>query len=295
MGARLLDRRRAHSRRRCTLIEGSVQTTATLVPSGRRRLDVLLRSRPRPRRRPRMTFTATCQASTVPYPLRSSSAYEGPGTLPPGASERAARAGNARSEPSTDPYNPTPDELYALGKGHFDAGRFTEAGEALEPLFAGYSLRDDIGKDASRMLLLINIRQEQARKIVQYFEVVKEKAPELVLTFDQLLAIGKAYREINEYERAMIVWRADRGQLPGRRPRGRVTAPSAARHWEAIAYLVRPLARYPNTASIESDFFGLSQVVAQTASQAFANAGLRPRDGKCRRSPSRSCSCSRFA
>ncbi len=68
------------------------------------------------------------------------------------------------------------------GKAHFDAGRFAEAGEALEPLFGGYTLRDDIAKDAARMLLLINIREEQARKIVQYFEVVKEKAPELVLT-----------------------------------------------------------------------------------------------------------------
>ena len=113
----------------------------------------------------------------------------------------------APGEPSTDPYKSTPDELYALGKGHFDAGRFAEAGLALEPLFAGYTLRDEIGKDAARMLLLINIRQQDARKIVQYFEVVKEKAPELVLTFDQLLAIGKAYRDINEYERAMIVWR----------------------------------------------------------------------------------------
>ena len=32
---------------------------------------------------------------------------------------------------------------------------------------------------------------------------------------------------------------------------------------------------YPNTASIESDFFGLSQVVAQTAAQAFTNPDLR--------------------
>ena len=36
------------------------------------------------------------------------------------------------------------------------------------------------------MLLLINIKEEQPRKIVKYFEVVKEKAPELILTFDQL-------------------------------------------------------------------------------------------------------------
>ena len=61
-------------------------------------------------------------------------------------------------EPTTDPYKPTPDELYARGKSHFDAGRFAEAGDALEPLYGGYTLRDDIAKDASRMLLLISIR-----------------------------------------------------------------------------------------------------------------------------------------
>ena len=197
-------------------------------------------------------------------------------------------------EPSTDPYKPTPDELYARGKAHFDAGRFAEAGEALEPLFAGYTLRDDIAKDAARMLLLINIRQDQPRKIVQYFEVVKEKSPELVLTFDQLLAIGKAYRDINEYERAMIVWRglieasyledARVGELL--RQRGKTL--------EAIAYLIGLWRSYPNTASIESDFFGLSQVVAQTASQAFTNpacaASWRPPA-----SPDPSCCSSRSA
>ncbi len=44
---------------------------------------------------------------------------------------------------------------------------------------------------------------------------------------------------------------------------------------EAIAYLIELWRSYPNTASIESDFFGLSQVVAQTAAQAFTNPDLR--------------------
>ena len=210
------------------------------------------------------------QYRALPASIRS--AYE-PGRFHLGpASDLRVRA---PGEPGTDPYKPTPDELYARGKGHFDAGRYPVSGEALEPLFGGYTLRDDIAKDAARMLLLIDIRAEQARKIVQYFEVVKEKAPELVLTFDQLLAIGKAYRDINEYERAMIVWRglieasyledARVGELL--RQRGKTL--------EAITYLVGLWRSYPNSASIESDFFGLSQVVAQTASQAFTNPGLR--------------------
>ena len=93
----------------------------------------------------------------------------------------------APGEPATDPYKATPDELYARGKALFDAGRLAEAAAPLEELFGGYTLRDDIAKDAARMLLLINIKDYEPRKVVQYFEVVKEKAPELVLTFDELL------------------------------------------------------------------------------------------------------------
>src|SRR5262249_5059687 len=104
----------------------------------------------------------------------------------------------APGEPSTDPYKPTPDELYARGKAHFEAGRFAEGSAATEPLYSAYSLQESVAKDAARMLLMINIRADQPRKIVQYFEVVKEKSPELFLSFDQLLAIGKAYRDIKE-------------------------------------------------------------------------------------------------
>ena len=41
----------------------------------------------------------------------------------------------APGEPSTDPYKPTPDELFALGKAHFDAGRIAEAGERARATF----------------------------------------------------------------------------------------------------------------------------------------------------------------
>ncbi len=181
----------------------------------------------------------------------------------------------APGEKNTDPYRQSPDELYARGKAHFDAGRYAESAAALEPLFAGYTLRDDVAKDAARMLLLINIKDYEPRKVVQYFEVVKEKAPELILSFDQLLVIGRAYRDINEYERAIIVWRglieasyiedARVGELL--RQRGKTL--------EAMTYLIDLWRTYPNTPSIESDFFGLSQVMAQAASNAFTDPNLR--------------------
>jgi tetratricopeptide (TPR) repeat protein len=181
----------------------------------------------------------------------------------------------APGEKNTDPYRSSPDELYARGKANFDAGRYAQSREALEPLFAAYTLRDDVAKDAARMLLLISIKDYDPRKVVQYFEVVKEKAPELILGFDQLLVVGRAYRDINEYERAMIVWKglieasyvedARVGELL--RQRGKTL--------EGLAYLIDLWRSYPNTASIESDFFGLSQVLSQAASRAFTDPALR--------------------
>ena len=61
-------------------------------------------------------------------------------------------------EKNTDSYKPSPDELLARGKALFDAGKQEAAALALEPLFAGYTLRDDVAKDVARMLLMISHR-----------------------------------------------------------------------------------------------------------------------------------------
>ena len=181
----------------------------------------------------------------------------------------------APGEPATDPYKATPDELYARGKALFDAGRMAEASAPLEDLFGGYTLRDDVAKDAARMLLLVNIDQEQPRKVVQYFEVVKEKAPELVIAFDKLLAIGRAYRAIGEFERAYLVWRGviEASYLEDARI-GEVLR-QHGKTLEGIAYLLDLWRVYPGSASIESDFFGLSQILAQHADRAISDPSLR--------------------
>ncbi len=43
---------------------------------------------------------------------------------------------------------------------------------------------------------------------MQYFEILKEKYPDLVLSFEDILRVGQAYRDIQEYERAVQVFRA---------------------------------------------------------------------------------------
>ena len=109
-----------------TVIEGSVQTTAKSYHLA----DGILTFYFAPNQNPAViTYDVhgylPGQYRALPASIKS--AYE-PGRFHLGqASDLRVRA---PGEPSTDPYKPTPDELYALGKGHFDAGRFNEAGEA---------------------------------------------------------------------------------------------------------------------------------------------------------------------
>ena len=181
----------------------------------------------------------------------------------------------APGERPTDPYKATPDELYARGKALFQAGRLAEAAGPLEELFGGYGLNDATARDAARMLLTIHIKDYQPRKVVQDFEVLREKGPELVIPFDEVQVVGRAYRDIGEHERAYLVFRAiaeasyleDAQVGEALRQRGRTL--------DAAAYLLDLWRESPNTASIESDFFGLSQVLAGAATRATTDPALR--------------------
>ena len=155
------------------------------------------------------------------------------------ASSRCWRPG----EKNTDPYRPTPDELYARGKAHFDAGRYAEAAAR-----AGAAVRrlHPAGRGWPRTppgcCCLISIKTMTPARSCSISRWSRRRLPSLILTFDQLLVIGKAYRDINEYERAIIVWRglieasyledARVGELL--RQRGKTL--------EAMAYLHRALA-----------------------------------------------------
>src|SRR5262249_44393982 len=104
---------------------------------------------------------------------------------------------------------------------------------------------------------------------------VKEKAPELVVTFDDLLVIGRAYRDIREFERAFLVWRGvvEASYLEDARV-GEVLR-RHGRTTESVAYLLDLWRESPDTASIASDFFGLSQLLARLAASSITDPKLR--------------------
>ena len=255
-----------------TLVEGSVQTQASRYELA----DGVLTFYFPPGQLPRYTYYDVYGYLPGTYralPARLSSAFD-PSRQHLGQPNELTVL--MPGEKSTDPYKPTPDELYARGKGLFDAGKVEAAAAPLEELFAGYTLRDDVLKDTARMLLEAAIAgKDDPRKVVKYFEVLKEKAPELVLPFDRIAAVGRAYRAIGEPERAYLVWRAvaeasyleDARIGEALRQRGKTL--------EGTAFLLDLWREYPDSASIRADLFGLSRVVANLAGQAVADPNLR--------------------
>lgn len=178
-------------------------------------------------------------------------------------------------EESTDPYRPTPDELFARGKTWFEEGKLDLAGPPLERLAKSYTLQPGVLRETARMLLAVHIKLDQPRSIVDDFETLKTAAPDLVLPFDQIRRIGRAYATIGEHERAYLVWRAviEAGYLEDARL-GELLR-QRGKDLESLALLLSLWREYPDTASIRVDFFGLSQYPAVLASRAKTDAKVR--------------------
>jgi uncharacterized protein YfaS (alpha-2-macroglobulin family)/TolA-binding protein len=256
-----------------TLVEGSVQTSGMAIHHDL--TDGILRFYLPPHQAPGSISYDVYGSLPGRYrvlPARLRSADDaGRFHLGPVGDLRVLEPGEAVS----DPYRATPDELFARGKAHFDAGRLDQAAAPLEELVRTYTLRDDVLKDATRMLLYVHIAQDRPRQVVQDFEILREKAPELIIPFDKLLVIGRAYAAIGEHERAYLGWRslAEASYLEDAqvgevlRQRGRTL--------DAVAFLLDLWRDYPESASIESDFFSLAQMLASLSGQALNDQALR--------------------
>lgn len=153
----------------------------------------------------RLIGTYPGEYKVLPPALRS--AYD-PGALALG-SETTLEVLD-RGVESSDAYRPTPSELYYLGKAQYDSEDYGSAHGNLEALLTGYGdrLRDSILSDAARMMFFMGIERGDARGIVHHFEILKEKNPSMTIPFAEVVAVGEAYRELEEWERASIIFRA---------------------------------------------------------------------------------------
>ena len=198
-------------------------------------------------------------------------------------------------EKSGDPYQMNIDERYRLGSLCFNDGVYDQALEYLAEVFREKRTHNE--RDLARMLLWIHTSRGfyDAARIVQVFEILRERYPALEIPFDKILVVGRAYRDLGEFERAYLVFRAtidvsfvsdanisavleDEGQFLG-----------------SIDYLRRLWREYPDTPEVTTASFALSQSLYGKAPQAaqlaktersLAAARGRPQD-KPEREPTR--------
>ena len=123
----------------------------------------------------------------------------------------------APGEESPDPYSMNTSEHFELARLNFDDSRpqgdslGKHYDTALEHLNVLFCIKNrPYEKDVARMLLWIHTSEGyfDADKIVQMFEILRERHPDLTIPFDRILVVGRAYREIGEFERAWLVFRA---------------------------------------------------------------------------------------
>ncbi|MGE5195450.1 MAG: alpha-2-macroglobulin family protein, partial [Deltaproteobacteria bacterium] len=114
----------------------------------------------------------------------------------------------ARGEKSKDEYRLSPQELYEFGKRLAGKRDYKAAAEHLRKLFKDYRLQDNIYREVVQMLFDAALASNDHGEIVQYFEIIKEKYPDVEVSFENILKVAQAYVELGEYERGYLVYRA---------------------------------------------------------------------------------------
>ncbi len=173
-----------------------------------------------------------------------------------------------KGEESSEDYIMNKEELYGLGKAYFDGSRKSEAMELLEELYEIDSEYNN--QNVAEMLLWIRSEPEfyNAEKLVEYFEILKEKNPVLYIPFEKILVIGQAYHDIGEYERAYLVYRAtvDASFIKDAPIGG--TLEQYGEFIGSIDFMIKLWQEYPDNSRVIETYFSLAQEVYNKAPEA---------------------------
>ncbi|MFC5453894.1 MG2 domain-containing protein [Prosthecobacter fluviatilis] len=188
-------------------------------------------------------------------------------------------------QPSTDPYVMNGFERLELAELLFDEGALEEARTHLELLRNDAEAMKYHERDIARMLLWIHTSREamDARQVVELFEALSERHPDIVIPFDKILKVAAAYRQMGEFERAWLVYRAtmessfvsDAGVSAAMETAG--DFPGSAEHQLSLWM------EYPDGADSLLAFFSLGQRYQELAADP-ASVPLRPGAAKWTRS-----------
>ena len=172
-------------------------------------------------------------------------------------------------EKSDDPYRMNKGELYKLGQLHFDDGLYAEALKYLADLYK--QDHDYNEQHLARMLLWIYTTPEhyEAARIVEMFEILRERYPNLEVPYDKILIVGKAYRDIGEFERAWLVFRATIGGSFVTDSNVSAVLEDEGRFLGSVDYQKRIWQEYPDSANVVASYFAVSQALYSKAPNAL--------------------------
>ncbi len=192
---------------------------------------------------------------------------------------------HAAGQGNADDYRLTPDELFHLGRMLFEEGE-KAAGDAARQAFlaaAGhfdqlladwhkkdFYLRDHVFKEVARMMLFLSIERGDSRSVVRFFEALKDRYPDLVIPFDRILAVGKAYVDLGEFEAALLVFRATADASFLKEAAVATTLEGLGELQASVQFLQRLLRAYPDLNTMRASAYGIGQRLAALA------AGLNP-------------------
>lgn len=181
----------------------------------------------------------------------------------------------SRGGKSKDAYKLTPIELYEFGKRLAAKRDYDGAHQHLTALFKDYRLNNGTYQTVVRLLFQVALELNRDDEIVAYFEIVKEKFPEVEIDFPSILKVASAYRELGEYERSYLVYRAtiEAGFERESQIAGFLDARGEfVRSVEVMESLLRD---YPAESYIATATYALAQEVYGKAPLAAADAKLK--------------------
>ncbi|MDP6929434.1 MAG: alpha-2-macroglobulin family protein [Planctomycetota bacterium] len=183
------------------------------------------------------------------------------------------------------PYRMSPDELYQLGKAHFDAEDTDAAGRYLDELLSGWhrkqhQLRQTVFKDVARMMLFISIARGDDKATVKFFEDLKDLHEALVIPFDKIVAVGKAYLDIGEFERSLMVFKGTAEASFLKEAGVATTLEKLGELKASIGFLRKLLADYPDLNTMRLSLYSIGQKLAEIAARMPEGAAINEKIGR---------------
>ncbi len=176
---------------------------------------------------------------------------------------------------SSDPYRMTPQEMFELGKRFFDKRDFAATATQLGKLLTEWNLQPEPYQESVRKLLDAHLEIGPPQKVVEYFEIVKEKWPELEIDFDKILRIGAAYHAMGEYERSYMVFRATVESRFMTEVRVAGFLQNEGEFLDSVRVMQQILAVYPPESYVAEAQYGLSQQLYLKGAEAATDPKLR--------------------